>query len=199
VNDAFRRFLIHIYRCGGDDERLVRNLPFFSRLASTFVRAVLHDPVVYPDPDSFKPERFINLDGSLRDDPVLTTVFGFGKRICPGRHLADATIFIIIASLLSVFNINNRRHDDYPFTGSAVKYGYRVSSTTWEKIEELTSDVSFLVVRALSRTRSSQEMEKRKNSSEPIPGFRESFRSFVDLVFHLLQRMFCCATYRRCL
>ena len=97
------------------------------RLASTFVRAVLHDPVMYPEPESFKPERFIDSDGSLRDDPVLTTLFGFGRRICPGRHLADATIFIVIASLLSVFNIKkgndtNGRPDDYPFTGSGVPY-----------------------------------------------------------------------------
>jgi cytochrome P450 len=87
--------------------------------------AVLHDPVMYPEPDSFKPERFINPDGSLRDDPVVTSLFGFGKRICPGRHLADATILIVIASLLSVFNIKERDAtergpDAYPFTGSGV-------------------------------------------------------------------------------
>jgi len=57
---------------------------------------------MYPEPDSFKPERFINPDGSLRDDPVVSTIFGFGKRICPGRHLADAMIFIAVASFLSV-------------------------------------------------------------------------------------------------
>ncbi|KAI0278746.1 cytochrome P450 [Russula aff. rugulosa BPL654] len=91
----------------------------------TNIWAVLHDPVMYPDPDSFKPERFINEDGSLRDDPILTSLFGFGKRICPGRHLADATIFIFIASLLSVFNIEKGINadgsaDDYPFTGGGI-------------------------------------------------------------------------------
>ena len=129
------------------------NLPVIALLgfSSTFVRAVLHDPAIYPDPDSFKPERFINDDGSLRDDPVLTTSFGFGKRICPGRHLADTTIFIVIASLLSVFNIKKGKNttgtpgpDDYPFTGNGIKYGYRLSLITWEKIEELTTGVSFL-------------------------------------------------------
>ena len=114
--------------------------PILARLASTFVRAVLHDPIMYPDPDSFKPERFINEDGSLRDDPILTSLFGFGKRICPGRHLADATIFIFIASLLSVFNIEksinaNETADDYPFTGGGIKYGYRVSLRHWRKSE----------------------------------------------------------------
>ncbi|KAF8492582.1 cytochrome P450 [Russula emetica] len=85
---------------------------------------VLHDPVRYPEPDSFKPERFINPDGSLRDDLALSTLFGIGKRICPGRHLADAVFFIIVASFLSVFNIKgdgtDRGLDTYPFTGTGL-------------------------------------------------------------------------------
>jgi cytochrome P450 len=101
--------------------------------ASTFCRAIFHDPATYPEPDAFKPERFINPDGTLRDDPVLTSLFGYGKRICPGRHLADATLFIAIASLLSVFNItkgngaDGGEPDAYPFTGNALKCGHRVS------------------------------------------------------------------------
>lgn len=105
----------------------------FTNLYSTFyTRAILHDPVMYPEPDIFKPERFINLDGSLREDPVLAASFGFGKRICPGRHLADATLFIAIASLLSVFNITKGSGTDggpdmYPFRGHGVWCGRRVS------------------------------------------------------------------------
>jgi len=93
-------------------------------IVATNVWAVLHDPATYPDPDSFKPERFINPDGSVRDDPVLAIAFGSGKRICPGRHLVDSTLFIVIASLLSVFNIRengtNKGPDAYPFTGSCL-------------------------------------------------------------------------------
>jgi hypothetical protein len=105
----------------------------FSAWALTCCRAILHDPVVYPEPDVFKPERFINQNGSLRDDPVLASVFGYGKRICPGRHLADATLFIVIASLLSVFNIKKSDGtvdggpDMYPFTGHLLRYGHHVS------------------------------------------------------------------------
>jgi len=103
---------------------------FFSALFPTILRAVLHDPVRYPEPDSFNPERFINPDGSLRDDPALSTIFGLGKRICPGRHLADAIFFIIVASFLSVFNIKGDGTDGgpdaYPFTGSGVRYSHRV-------------------------------------------------------------------------
>jgi cytochrome P450 len=72
-----------------------------------FCRAIFHDPSIYPEPDVFKPERFLNPDGGLRDDPVLLSAFGYGKRICPGRHFVDATLFIYVASLLSVFRIEN--------------------------------------------------------------------------------------------
>jgi cytochrome P450 len=70
-----------------------------------YFRAILHDPDIYPDPEEFKPERFLNNDGSVRDDPTLSLVFGIGKRICPGRHFVDATIFIVASSVLSVFNV----------------------------------------------------------------------------------------------
>jgi cytochrome P450 len=73
------------------------------------VWAILHDPEVYPDPEEFKPERFLNEDGSVRDDPTLSLVFGIGKRICPGRHFVDSTIFIVTSSVLSVFNVRKAK------------------------------------------------------------------------------------------
>ena len=75
-------------------------------------RAVLHDPEAYPEPDKFVPERFLNEDGAVRDDPMLSLVFGVGKRICPGRHLVEATIFIVASSVLSVFNVTKARDEN---------------------------------------------------------------------------------------
>ncbi|KAI0278775.1 cytochrome P450 [Russula aff. rugulosa BPL654] len=69
-------------------------------------------PEVYPDPEEFKPERFLNEDGSVRDDPILSFVFGFGKRICPGRHFVDATIFIVVSSVLSVFKVAKAKDEN---------------------------------------------------------------------------------------
>ena len=94
----------------------------------TICRAILHDPARYPEPDTFKPERFLNPDGSLLDDPVLVSAFGYGKRVCPGRHFVDATLFITVASLLSVFNIGKGETSmDQPFaytyTGSVIRFG----------------------------------------------------------------------------
>ncbi|KAH9976314.1 cytochrome P450 [Lactifluus volemus] len=87
--------------------------------------AILHDRSVYPEPDAFKPERFLNPNGSLREDPILLSTFGYGRRICPGRHFVDATLFITVASLFSVFSIQKEQGSEaepftYSFTGSIV-------------------------------------------------------------------------------
>ncbi|CAA7266302.1 unnamed protein product [Cyclocybe aegerita] len=63
---------------------------------------MLHDPKVYPDPFEFKPERF--LGPNPEPDPY-DVCFGFGRRICPGRVLADASVFLSCAMSLAVFNI----------------------------------------------------------------------------------------------
>ncbi|KAI0044341.1 cytochrome P450 [Auriscalpium vulgare] len=71
--------------------------------------AILHDPEAYPEPDEFKPERFLTADGKVKEDPVLNAAFGFGRRICPGRHLVDTTIYIIVSSVLSAFRVEKAK------------------------------------------------------------------------------------------
>jgi cytochrome P450 len=88
---------------------IVNNL---NGLSEKCFRAILHDPEIYPDPEEFKPERFLNKDGSVRDDSTHSLVFGIGKRICPGRHFVDATIYIVISSVLSVFNVTKAKDED---------------------------------------------------------------------------------------
>lgn len=64
-----------------------------------------HDPEVYNDPMTFKPERFLGVDGREPEMDPRTFVFGFGRRICPGRLLADNTVYLCVAQSLAVFNI----------------------------------------------------------------------------------------------
>ncbi|KAJ7805524.1 cytochrome P450 [Mycena olivaceomarginata] len=67
--------------------------------------AILHDEAMYPDPYAFKPERFL-LDGKLNPSVRSPQAsFGFGRRICPGRHMAISSMWITIASMLAVFDI----------------------------------------------------------------------------------------------
>ena len=91
---------------------MVRRLSIHLNVYLRCFRAILHDPEIYPDPEEFKPERFLNEDGSVRDDPTLSLVFGIGKRICPGRHFVDATIFIVTSSVLSVFNVTKAKDEN---------------------------------------------------------------------------------------
>ncbi|KAI0767204.1 cytochrome P450 [Fomes fomentarius] len=68
--------------------------------------AISNDPKVYADPETFKPERFLK-DGQLRSDvrDPATISFGYGRRICPGRHFADSALFIIVSTVLHTLSI----------------------------------------------------------------------------------------------
>ncbi|KAI0857327.1 cytochrome P450 oxidoreductase OrdA-like protein [Xylaria cubensis] len=61
-----------------------------------------HDPELYHKPESFDPSRFID-PSSCRDPRDF--VFGFGRRACPGKLLADSTVWLTIACTLAVFDI----------------------------------------------------------------------------------------------
>ncbi|KAH9016887.1 cytochrome P450 [Lactarius hengduanensis] len=73
---------------------------------------ILHNPELYPDPETFNPERFLNEDGTFRDDPMISLAFGGGKRICPARHLVDVSLFMVAASVLSVFNVTKAKDEN---------------------------------------------------------------------------------------
>lgn len=68
---------------------------------------MLHDEKTFYEPEEFIPERWLNKDGSLREEmrDAELAAFGFGRRICPGRHLAATSIWIGIASVLTTFNL----------------------------------------------------------------------------------------------
>ncbi|KAF8910209.1 cytochrome P450 [Gymnopilus junonius] len=71
--------------------------------------AMLHNEDDYPDPSSFKPERFLTKDGKLNPtvrDPGLMA-FGFGRRICPGAQLARSILWLWIVSFLTNFEVSS--------------------------------------------------------------------------------------------
>ncbi|KAH9475493.1 Cytochrome P450 monooxygenase COX2 [Psilocybe cubensis] len=70
--------------------------------------AMTHDENVYPDPFSFKPERFFDSNGKLNDDDRVLA-YGFGRRICVGKSIASSTLWLQIASVLACFNIEKAK------------------------------------------------------------------------------------------
>ncbi|EIM81797.1 cytochrome P450 [Stereum hirsutum FP-91666 SS1] len=56
------------------------------------------------DPTMFIPERFLDPSEEITDP--FTYVFGFGRRVCPGKALAENSLFAAIAGILSVFDIS---------------------------------------------------------------------------------------------
>lgn len=66
----------------------------------------MHDPTVYSSPYTFNPSRFLpKSQGGLGEPDPIPTVFGFGRRICPGMHLAIASLWTFCACTLAAFTI----------------------------------------------------------------------------------------------
>ncbi|KAI0741720.1 cytochrome P450 [Daedaleopsis nitida] len=68
--------------------------------------ALSRDESMYPDPERFYPERFLkngHIDPDVRDP--ITYAFGFGRRVCPGKHFAEASLFIMCALILHTLDI----------------------------------------------------------------------------------------------
>ncbi|KAG1736225.1 cytochrome P450 [Suillus lakei] len=83
--------------------------------------SISRDPDIYPEPYAFKPQRWIDDKGGLRDDLTFVT-FGFGRRACPGQHVANRSVFITVLLILWAFKLTldpTKPLDDMGFmTGS---------------------------------------------------------------------------------
>ncbi|RXW11946.1 hypothetical protein EST38_g13909, partial [Candolleomyces aberdarensis] len=74
------------------------------------VWAVAHDPAVYgPNPGKFDPSRFMNASQTEinPDMPMGYETFGYGRRVCPGLHIGVESVWLMIVSVLAVFDVKS--------------------------------------------------------------------------------------------
>lgn len=85
-------------------------LAFPSTRVDLACRAIARDETAYPDPNSFKPERFlepVDSETKKRLDPR-NYVFGAGRRRCPGIHLVEAGLWLVIVRIVSTLDIRKK-------------------------------------------------------------------------------------------
>ncbi|CAB3397655.1 unnamed protein product [Caenorhabditis bovis] len=68
------------------------------------ISSVLSDPKIFPNPDEFQPERYLDDLGNLKKIEELIS-FSIGKRVCLGEGLARTELFLFTANMLNNFEL----------------------------------------------------------------------------------------------
>ncbi|KAJ3553829.1 hypothetical protein NM688_g3409 [Phlebia brevispora] len=95
-----------------EDDYLGFRIPEGSMIVPN-IWSMSHDVEDYTNPEAYDPDRFCKngrIDPDVRDPA--TYVFGFGRRICPGRYFAQDNLLLTFASILAVFNIRAALGED---------------------------------------------------------------------------------------
>jgi cytochrome P450 len=77
-----------------------------------------HDRTVFgDDADEFRPERYLNENGELTTGPTDANqeghfTYGFGRRACVGRNLANEELFITMARVLWAAKLERARDEN---------------------------------------------------------------------------------------
>ncbi|XP_072180971.1 cytochrome P450 2U1-like [Diadema setosum] len=87
------------------------------------ILAIHSDPKIWGDPEVFRPERFLNADGTEFVKNKAYMPFGAGRRVCVGEQLARMEFFIFVVTLVKhlSFCIPDGIEPNYD-------YGHRVST-----------------------------------------------------------------------
>lgn len=62
------------------------------------------DPSVWPNPESFEPERFLDMKTDSEGHSFPVVGFGAGKRVCPAKPLAQRMLHTMVGALIHNFD-----------------------------------------------------------------------------------------------
>jgi hypothetical protein len=90
-------------------------------------RGITRDPRIYPDPDNFRPERWLAPNFPTYREPLTEypnlkgfSQFGYGRRICQGIDVVEHELFLVMGGLAWAFDIRKK----------ISKFGYEVPAPT---------------------------------------------------------------------
>lgn len=92
---------------------------------------VHHDEKYWGDPENFRPERFLNSDGSFRKSERVIP-FSTGKRVCIAENLAQVEFFMFLTGILQNFVLTES--PDYPLPGFKPKSTFILSPQPYKLI-----------------------------------------------------------------
>ncbi|KAH9048920.1 cytochrome P450, partial [Lactarius hengduanensis] len=69
------------------------------------IDALVKDPSLFEDPETFNPSRPVGGNWKGKVEGEFTMPFGFGRRVCPGIHVALQSTFISVARILWAFDV----------------------------------------------------------------------------------------------
>uniref|UniRef100_A0A182T0V8 Cytochrome P450 n=1 Tax=Anopheles maculatus TaxID=74869 RepID=A0A182T0V8_9DIPT len=71
-----------------------------------------HQEEVFPEPYTFRPERFLSEEGNVSHDQDRSVPFGAGKRVCAGETFARNALFLTITTLVQQFTFTVEHSPD---------------------------------------------------------------------------------------
>ncbi|KAI8685741.1 hypothetical protein NCS55_00247400 [Fusarium keratoplasticum] len=74
--------------------------------------AMAHDERIYRAPHDFNPDRYEPLVNGGAGEPFPVGNFGFGRRVCVGRFLADNSVWIMVATMLATLEFRKKMGPD---------------------------------------------------------------------------------------
>ncbi|KAI0002537.1 cytochrome P450 [Russula compacta] len=119
------------HRVMQDDHYVGRFIPKGS-LVFANIWAMLRDPDIFPEPERFDPERYLEKvdDETARRRDPRAFVFGFGRRRCPGAHLVESSVWLMLATMLAMLDIQKPRDKNGEEIDPDVKFENSVFRTS---------------------------------------------------------------------
>ncbi|CAE6452250.1 unnamed protein product [Rhizoctonia solani] len=71
--------------------------------------AITRDERMFPDAESFIPERFDESTPGPKPLVPRDFLFGVGRRVCPGKFVVDTSLFLLMANIIATMDINKPR------------------------------------------------------------------------------------------